>query len=143
MGFDWQHWLLEVQIKLNKLFTEIWLDKLRHRAKQAYRQGYYGISILIPWEKKIYAWNEDKLQGQKTIQNKTRQGQKWYKYATITHLMGPIGPYKAWKFMHTDHRVTHTPWKVDRKLQWMLHHPTNPTYICVLSWTVTQLSAQL
>ena len=72
------------------------------------------------------------------IQNKIRQGQNWYKYAIIWHLIGLIGPYKAWKFMHTDHRVTHTPWKVDRNLQWMSHHPTNPTYICMLSWAMTQ-----
>ena len=58
----------------------------------------------------------------------------WYPYETYT---------KHENFMHTDCRVTHTPWKVDRNLQWMSHHPTNPTYISVLTWAMTQLSAQL
>ena len=40
---------------------------------------------------------------------------------------------QSMKIMQTDCWVTHTPSKVDRNLQWMLHHPTDPTYISVLS----------
>ena len=51
-------------------------------------------------------------------------------------------------YTHTKHAImymdslgnTH-PLKVDRNLQWMSHHPTNPTYNPVLSGTMTHLSA--
>ena len=52
-------------------------------------------------------------------------------------------------YTHTKHAIMHMdsfgnthPLKVDRNLQWMSHHPTNPTYNPVLSGTMTHLSAQ-
>ena len=39
--------------------------------------------------------------------------------------------------LHTDLLGNTHPMKVDRNLQWMSHHPTNPTYNPVLSGTMT------
>ena len=63
--------------------------------------------------------------------------------ALITHGICPTGLHEAWKFYANRLLVNTYPLKVDRNLQWMSHHPTDPTYICVLSWAMTQLSAQL
>ena len=45
---------------------------------------------------------------------KTKINKTWAKYHSkmiqcnnLHTVIGPIGPYEAWKFMHTDHRVTH------------------------------------
>ena len=59
----------------------------------------------------------------------------------ITHLIGLIGLYKACNLCIDSLGNTH-PLKVDRNLQWMSHHPTNPTYNPVLSGTMTHLSAR-
>ena len=55
--------------------------------------------------------------------------------------MSDIGPYEACNLCIDSLGNTH-PLKVDRNLQWMSHHPTNPTYNPVLSGTMTHLSAQ-
>ena len=49
---------------------------------------------------------------------------------------------RSMQFMHIDLLGNTHPLKVDRNLQWMSHHPTNPTYNPVLSGTMTHLSAQ-
>ena len=61
---------------------------------------------------------------------------------TDTPRMSNIGSYEACNFMHMDLLGNTHPLKVDRNLQWMSHHPTNPTYNPVLSGTMTHLSAQ-
>ena len=48
---------------------------------------------------------------------------------------------RSMQFMHIDSLGNTHPLKVDRNLQWMSHHPTNPTYNPVLSGTMTHLSA--
>ena len=49
---------------------------------------------------------------------------------------------RSMHFKHTDLLGNTHPLKVDRNLQWMSYHPTNPTYNPVLSGTMTHLSAQ-
>ena len=49
---------------------------------------------------------------------------------------------QSMQFMHIDSLGNTHPLKVDRNLQWMSHHPTNPTYNPVLSGTMTHLSAR-
>ena len=61
--------------------------------------------------------------------------------AIIAHLVGLIGPYEAQK-CYANRSWGNTPLKVDKNLQWMSHHPTAPTYIPVLSGTMTQSSSQ-
>ena len=56
--------------------------------------------------------------------------------------MSDIGPYEACNFMHIDLLGNTHPLKVDRNLQWMSPHPTNPTYNPVLLGTMTHSSAQ-
>ena len=56
----------------------------------------------------------------------------------ITHPVSPI--YEAYNLCIDSLGNTHSL-KVDRNLQWMSHHPTNPTYNPVLSGTMTHLSA--
>ena len=51
-------------------------------------------------------------------------------------------PIQSLHFMHTDSLGNTHPLKVDRNLQWMSHHPTNPTHNPVLSGTMTHLSAR-
>ena len=51
-------------------------------------------------------------------------------------------PIWSLQFMHIDSLGNAHPLKVDRNLQWMSHHPTNPTHNPVLSGTMTHLSAQ-
>ena len=58
-----------------------------------------------------------------------------------TPRMSDIGPYEACNLCIDSLGNTH-PLKVDRDLQWMSHHPTNPTYNPVLSGTMTHLSAR-
>ena len=44
------------------------------------------------------------------------------------------------QIIHIDLWGNTHPLKVDRNLQWMPYQPTNPTYIRVLLWTMSQLS---
>ena len=77
---------------LTILFTELWLDKSRHNTKQAHRQGYYGISVLIPKCNEIYTQNKDKIWGQKLVQ-----------ICNISHChMGNTHPVKSWKELTVD-----------------------------------------
>ena len=60
----------------------------------------------------------------------------------ITHYrMSNMPPYEACN-LHIDSLGNTHPLKVDRNLQLMSHHPTNPTYNPVLSGTMTHLSAR-
>ena len=60
----------------------------------------------------------------------------------ISHYcMSNMPPYEACN-LHIDSLGNTHPLKVDRNLQWMSHHPNNPTYNPVLSGTMTHLSAQ-
>ena len=60
----------------------------------------------------------------------------------ISHYhMSDMPPYEACNVCIDLLGNTH-PLKVDRNLQWMSHHPTNPTYNSVLSGTMTHLSAR-
>ena len=59
----------------------------------------------------------------------------------ISHYCMSHRATRSMKIMHTDSLGNTHPLKVDRNLQWMSHHPTNPTYNPVLSGTMTHLSA--
>ena len=108
----------------------------RHNTNQSHMQGvfYYGISILIPKCNEICPQN-------KRQNTRTKIIQRWYKMHNYIPHMSDIGPYKACNVCIDLLGNTH-PLKVDRNLQWMSHHPTNPTYYPVLSGTMTHLSAQ-
>ena len=54
--------------------------------------------------------------------------------------MSDMPPYKACNLCIDSLGNTH-PLKVDRNIQWMSHHLTNPTYNPVLSGTMTHSSA--
>ena len=120
------------------IHCESWLDKLSDTAPNRHicKGVYYGISILIPYRVKIW-WNtymeQRQIRGQKSFKNYTK--------CIITHLVSLIGLYEACNLCIDSLYNTH-PLKVDRNLQWMSHHPTNPTYNPVLSGTMTHSSAQ-
>ena len=65
--------------------------------------------------------------------------QRRYKMHNYTPRMSNIGPYEACNLNIDSLGNTH-PLKVDKILQWMSHHPTNPTYSPVLSGTMTHSS---
>ena len=60
--------------------------------------------------------------------------------AIILHCHMCNWPIQSIEIMHIDLPGNTHPLKDDRNLQWMSHHPTNPTDIPVLSWTMIQLS---
>ena len=66
--------------------------------------------------------------------------QKWYQMHNYTPRMSDR-PIQSMEIYAYDLLGNTYPLKVDRNLQWMSHHPTNPTYNPVLSGTMTQLSA--
>ena len=68
----------------------------------------------------------DKINHSKTIQ-----------YAYFTHLIGLIQAHTKYENYAYDLLGNTHPLTVDRNLQWMSHHPTNPTYNPVLSGTMT------
>ena len=76
-----------------------------------------------------------KIPGQNIIQ-------KRYTMHNLHTLQVRCKPIQSLQFMHTDLLGNTHPLKVDRNLQWMSHHPTNPTYNPVLSGTMTHLSAR-
>ena len=96
-------------------------------------QGWYTLVVNIKF-----------IHGTKTNW-KIRHGQKSLKKEYKMHILHT----SYVRYTHTKHAImhidlsgnTHTL-KVDRNLQWMSHHPTNPTYNPVLSGTMTHLSAQ-
>ena len=72
----------------------------------------------------------------------------WTKYqskskqnAYFHTIVCPICIHRKYTICTQSHWVT-PPLKVDRGLQWMSHHPSNPTYNPMLSGTMTQLSAR-
>ena len=61
--------------------------------------------------------------------------------AIIAHFHRSDRPIQSMKAMYTDSLGNTHPIKVNRNLQWLSHHPSNPTYNPVLSGTMTHLSA--
>ena len=129
---------------LNILFTELCLDKFRHSTKQAHMQGALWNQYTDPTEgenfiiyvamKFIHETKQRQIWGQKSFKDDTK--------CIISHYcMSDMPPYKACNLCIDLLGNTHTL-KVDRNLQWMSNHPTNPTYNPVLSGTMTHSSAQ-
>ena len=123
-----------------------WLDKLSDTApnRQVCKGDYFTMESVY-WSHRgwknviIYTWNKDKIWGQKPFKDDTICIIS--QYALFHTIIGLIGPYDAWN-LHTDSLGNTHPLKVDKNLQWMSHHATNPTYNPVLSGTMTHSSAR-
>ena len=121
----------------NSLWDLTW-QMNRHSTKQAHMQGglwnHYTDPIEGEKHYKLIHKTKTKYKDQKSFKEMIQN-------AYFTHIVGPIGLYKAWKFYAYDSLGNTHPLKVVRNLQWMSPHPTNPTYNPVLSGTMTHSSA--
>ena len=96
----------------------------RHSTKQAHMQGGLWNQYTDPIEDEIYTQNKDKIRGQKSFKDDT-------KCIIYTHRRSDRA-IQSMQSMNTDLLGNPHPLKVDRNLQWMSHHPINPTYNPVL-----------
>ena len=119
------------------IHCEIWLDKWtdtalnRHILKGFTMESVYWFQNVM---KSIHETKQRQNMRTKIIQRNDT------KCIIYTHRMSDMPPYKACNSCIDSLGNTH-PLKVDTNLQWMSHHPTNPTYNPVLSGTMTHSSA--
>ena len=116
----------------------IWLDKVTGTTPTSHIcKGELWTQYTDPIEGKnviIYTWN--KRQNMRTKYHSKNDT----KCIIYTHRRSDR-PIWSMQILCTDSLGNTHPLKVDRNLQWMLDHPTNPTYNPVLSGTMTLSSA--